>query len=105
MQAQTEGSLASCEPMERAARPRVGDQGGEGSIPSDALNGIQSQRRTFNTPVREAWNAPIHNMLKAIDNHTSLYLRDGDKWHLEKAETLRRYLHELKSWIHEQEGR
>jgi hypothetical protein len=62
-------------------------------------------RRTFNTPVREPWNAPIHNTLKAIDNHMALYFSSRDKWHLEKAEMLRNYLHELKSWIHATEKR
>jgi len=113
MEAQTEGSLASCEPMERAALPRVEGPGGEGSIPSDALissqaealNGGLNPRRTFNTPIREPWNAPIHNTLKAIDNHMGLYFKDGNKWHLDKADMLREYLRELKSWIHEQEGK
>lgn len=63
------------------------------------------ERRTFNTPIREPWNAPIHNCLKAIDNHTALYLSSGNSWHLEKADMLRQYLRELKSWIHRQEGR
>lgn len=63
--------------------------------------------RTFNTPIREPWNSPIHNILKAIDNHTNEYLKNGDKWHLEKAETLRQYVSELKTWIHkvEKDGR
>lgn len=91
--------------MERAALPRVEGQGGEGSIPSDALNGGLNPRRTFNTPIREPWNVPIHNMLKAIDNHMSLYFKDGNAWHLRKADVLRQYLRELKSWIHEQEGK
>jgi hypothetical protein len=42
--------------------------------------------------------------LKAIDNHTELFLLHGDPWHAEKAETLRAYVHELKSWIHEKEA-
>jgi len=63
------------------------------------------ERRTFNTPKREPWNAPIHNILKAIDNHTQEYFKSGDKWHLEKADMLRNYLTELKTWIHKQEGR
>lgn len=62
-------------------------------------------RRTFNTPIREPWNAPIHNCLKAIDNHMSVYFQTGERWHLEKAEFLRQYLHELKSWIHAEERR
>ena len=61
--------------------------------------------REWNTPKRERWNAPIHNILKAIDNHTHEYFKSGDVWHLVKADMLREYLHELKTWIHKQEGR
>lgn len=53
--------------------------------------------RTFNTPHREKWNAPIHNTLKAIDNHNQEYFKTNNIWHLEKAELLRKYLHELKT--------
>jgi hypothetical protein len=45
--------------------------------------------REWNTPKREPWNAPIHNILKAIDNHTQEYFKSGDKWHLEKADMLK----------------
>ena len=62
------------------------------------------ERRTFNTPIREPWNAPIHNILKAIDSHMALYFANRDPWHLEKAAMLRAYLHELKSYIHRQEA-
>jgi hypothetical protein len=65
---------------------------------------IQPSKRTWNTPVREHWNAPIHHCLKAIDLHISLYLKTGDKWHAQKAEFLRDYLHELKTWIHSEEA-
>lgn len=61
-------------------------------------------RRTFNTPIREPWNAPIHNILKAIDSHMALYFAHHDPWHLEKAAMLRAYLHELKTYIHAKEG-
>ncbi len=61
--------------------------------------------REWNTPIREPWNAPIHNILKAIDNHTHEYLDSGDVWHLKKAQELREYVSELKTWIHRQEGR
>lgn len=61
------------------------------------------ERRTFNTPIREPWNAPIHQMLRAIDNHTALYLRTHSRWHLEKAAILRSYLWELKTYIHAEE--
>jgi hypothetical protein len=61
-------------------------------------------KREFNTPQRANWNAPIHQMLKAIDEHNKCYLLDGNNWHLEKAQFLRTYLHELKTWIHLQEA-
>lgn len=61
--------------------------------------------REWNTPEREAWNTPIHQILKAIDEHNHQYFRTRDPWHLEKAASLRGYLHELKAWIHRQEGR
>ena len=62
-------------------------------------------RRTFNTPIREPWNTPIHNCLKAIDNHMALYFATRNQWHLDKASMLREYLHELKSWIHAEEAK
>lgn len=61
--------------------------------------------REFNTEQRKPWNAPIYQILKAIDNHTRLWMETGDYWHEEKANTLRQYLKELKSWIHKEEGR
>lgn len=66
---------------------------------------IQPCRRTWNTPIRERWNAPIHHCLKAIDSHIDLYLRTGNKWHLQQAEVLRCYLRQLKDWIHSEEDR
>ncbi len=60
--------------------------------------------REWNTPVREPWNPVIHQLLKAIDNHTQQYLRSGDVWHLHKAQNLRVYVSELKTWIHSEEG-
>lgn len=55
--------------------------------------------RTFNTPIREPWNAKIHNVLKTIDLHTELYLASGDVFHLRQARILRNYVEELKTWI------
>lgn len=43
-------------------------------------------------------------MLKAIDNHASLYFKTGDVWHLRQASLLRAYVADLKTWIHEQEA-
>jgi hypothetical protein len=60
--------------------------------------------REWNTPVREPWNPVIHQLLKAIDSHTQQYLRSGDIWHLHKAQGLRVYVSELKTWIHFEEG-
>jgi len=59
--------------------------------------------REWNTPIREGWTAPIHQMLKAVDNHTRLYLETGNHWHWERAEDLRNYLHKLKTYIQSQE--
>lgn len=59
--------------------------------------------RTFNTPIREPWNPKIHNILKAIDLHTELYLKTNDPFHLSQAKILREYLHNLKKWIHQKE--
>lgn len=64
-----------------------------------------SDRRTFNTPIRCKWNTPIHNLLKAIDNHTELFLLHGDPWHADRADELRTYVRELKAWIHEEEAK
>jgi hypothetical protein len=61
--------------------------------------------REWNTPIRDPWNAPIHQILKAIDNHTREYLKTKDSWHLERAQDLREYLNELKTWIHKNEGK
>ena len=71
----------------------------------DSRHTLLMSSRTYNTPHREPWNAPIHNILKAIDSHTQEYFKSGDVWHLEKANMLRQYLNELKTWIHKQEGR
>jgi hypothetical protein len=60
--------------------------------------------RTFNSPSREPWNKPIHNILKAIDQHNVEYFKSGDLWHMEKAKFLREYVLELKQWIHENEN-
>jgi hypothetical protein len=43
--------------------------------------------------------------LKAIDNHTELFLLHGDPWHADKADELRTYVRELKAWIHEEEAK
>lgn len=61
--------------------------------------------REWNTPEREPWNAPIHQILRAIDEHNRMYFLDRDPWHLEKAAELRGYLRELKAWIHRREER
>lgn len=61
--------------------------------------------REWNTPHREEWNVPIHQILKAIDNHNYEYFKSGNSWHLEKADMLRNYLRELKTWIHKKENR
>ena len=60
--------------------------------------------RTFNTETRECWNEPIHQILKAIDNHTRLHLETGNFWHEEQANILRQYLRDLKDFIRKKEN-
>ena len=60
--------------------------------------------REWNTPQRECWNPAIYQILKAIDHHTRFYLETGDVWHEEQAQILRKYIKDLKIWIHKQEG-
>ena len=60
--------------------------------------------REWDTPKRECWNTPIHQILKAIDNHTILYLKTNDTWHENQAKILRQYVSDLKTWIHHQES-
>jgi hypothetical protein len=60
--------------------------------------------REWNTPNRERWTAPIHQILKAVDNHTSLFIETGDVWHEDQAQILRTYVKDLKVWIHKEEG-
>ncbi len=69
------------------------------------MKSVTSERRTWNTPIREPWNPVIKKCLNAIDEHVSLYLETGDKWHMEQAEVLRKYTMDLKRWIHGQEGK
>jgi predicted NAD/FAD-binding protein len=61
--------------------------------------------REWSTSSRDPWNKPIHQILKAIDNHTCEYLKTRDPWHLKKAQELREYVSELKTWIHKNEGK
>lgn len=66
---------------------------------------MTAEHRTWNTEVRSPWNPKIHNILKTIDLHVELYLKTGDVFHLEMAESLRQYVLCLKAWIHHSEGR
>ena len=60
--------------------------------------------REWNSPHREKWNTSIHYLLKAIDNHTQEYFKNGNTWHLIKAQELRTYVTELKDWIKKNEN-
>jgi hypothetical protein len=64
---------------------------------------MDDRKRSWNTPVREPWNGPIAQMLKAIDEHNQEYFRTGNLWHLQKAAMLRDYLVELKEWLRRKE--
>jgi len=59
--------------------------------------------RDFNTPQREKWNTKIHNILKTIDLHTELHLKTGNDFHWHQAKILRKYVSDLKTWIHSEE--
>lgn len=61
--------------------------------------------REWNTPIREPWNPVIKKCLDAVDLHVQLHLHTQDDWHLSQAEILRKYVKDLKIWIHQQEGR
>jgi hypothetical protein len=54
-------------------------------------------KREWNTPVREPWNPLIKECLNAVDRHVAFYLASGDERHLSQAETLRKYVRELKN--------
>ena len=54
--------------------------------------------------MREPWNPLIYQCLKAIDRHTAEYLATGNCWHAAKAQDLRWYVAELKTWIQDQEA-
>jgi hypothetical protein len=47
----------------------------------------------------------IKKCLDAVDEHIKAYTKSGDDWHLSQAEILRKYVKDLKVWIHKQEGR
>lgn len=60
--------------------------------------------REWNTPKREPWNPVIKKCLDAVDLHTRLHLETGDSWHEEQCIILRKYVKDLKVWIHKEEG-
>ena len=64
-----------------------------------------SDRRTWNTPIREPWNPVIKSCLNAIDEHVRLYFETQDAWHMDQAQTLRLYVAQLKQWILRSEGK
>lgn len=59
--------------------------------------------REWSNNTRDPWNDKIHTTIKAIDQHTKLYLESGDEFHNKQSKILRNYVNELKSWIHKQE--
>jgi hypothetical protein len=62
-----------------------------------------TERRTFNTPLREPWNPIVYQCLRAVDCHNTQYFLTRNAWHLEQAELLRHYVRSLKDWIREEE--
>jgi hypothetical protein len=66
---------------------------------------MTSERRTFNTPLREPLNPIIHRLLQAVDWHNARYFKDHNQWHLDKAAIIRQYVTELKAWVYEEEAK
>jgi hypothetical protein len=62
-----------------------------------------TERRTFNTPLRAPWNPIVYQCLRAVDCHNEQYFLTGDAWHLQQAESIRKYVRSLKDWICEEE--
>lgn len=62
-----------------------------------------TERRTFNTPLREPWNPIVYQCLRAVDCHNAQYFLTGNPWHLQQSELLRQYVRSLKDWIREEE--
>ena len=62
-----------------------------------------TERRTFNTPLREPWNPVVCQCLRAIDCHNAQYFLTSNAWHLKQSELLRQYVRSLKDWICEEE--
>jgi hypothetical protein len=60
--------------------------------------------REWDSPIRNPWNPKIKSILDTIDIHTQMHLESGDNFHWLQAEILRKYILELKSWIHSQEN-
>jgi hypothetical protein len=62
-----------------------------------------TERRTFNTPLREPWNPIVYQCLRAVDCHNAQYFLTGNAWHLQQSALLRQYVKSLKDWIREEE--
>jgi len=56
--------------------------------------------REWDNDTRNPWNPKIHNILKTIDLHTKMHLETGNDFHWYQAEALRKYVSDLKTWIH-----
>ena len=52
---------------------------------------------------RQDWQEHIQNVYKLVDKHSELAVRTGNKFHENSYKSLTNYLHELKSWIKQNE--
>jgi hypothetical protein len=59
--------------------------------------------REWDNDTRYPWNPKIHNILKTIDLHTKMHLASGDDFHWRQSEILRKYISDLKTWLHSKE--
>ena len=52
---------------------------------------------------RKDWQEHIQNIYKLVDKHSELAVKTGDSVHTKAYESLTNYLHELKTWIKQNE--
>lgn len=67
---------------------------------------IAKVKRTYSTKTRKPWQDSVAQILRTIDLHNKLSLKDPDNrnFHMSMAKDLKKYLVDLKDWILEQES-
>ena len=62
---------------------------------------VAKVKRTFSTKVRKPWQDSVAQILRTIDLHNKLALKQPDnrQFHMEQSKNLKKYLIDLKDWI------